>query len=48
MNVDIVNGSSARWWVVVVLSVALFAMVIATWRLMKSSRVSNANETIPE
>lgn len=40
MNVDIVNGSTARWWVVVVLSVALFAMVIATWRLMKSSRVS--------
>lgn len=38
---DIVNDSPARWWVVVVLSVALFAMVIATWRLMKSSHVSN-------
>lgn len=36
---DIVNGSTARWWVVVVLSVALFALVIATWGFMKSTLV---------
>lgn len=40
MNVDLVNGSTARWWVVVVLSVALFVLVIATWGLMKSPVVS--------
>lgn len=49
MNVDIINGSTARWWLVIVLSITLFALVIGCWGLLKTSWVSiPINDTIFE